>query len=223
MKKEKTIFAWEKNKLVIVLLSLVIFLGLSVVLNQYLSRVFRPADSGTAGKDSAPLAFSGWEEKAVAAIPSSQADFERQSFVASPDGKRFAYILKKEGRESVVLDASAGASYDAITFLSFSPDGKRFAYGAKLNGHEMVVLDGREGKLYDWIFTPRSFSPDSRYFYYKARTGEGDILVFNDRESRAYDRIYEPFVSADGSSLIYYGLVGDAVWQGKLGLEAKAE
>ncbi len=221
MKKDKTSsFAWEKNKLAFGLGLAIILLGISVALNQYLSlMVFRAVPIG----DEAPRDYksaAGLEETAVFTIPANQAAFEGLSFIASPDGKQFAYILKNGGRESVVLNGAAGASYDSITFLRFSPDGKRLAYGVKLGGQEMVVLDGREGKLYDWIFEPRAFTPDSRYFYYKARARAGDIMVFNTQESRAYDRIYSPFVSADGTLLKYYGLVGDKLWQGSLGLEA---
>lgn len=239
MKKVKKTVRWQENKLLTGAVILVIFLGLLIIFNQYLTQRVSIKGAYTVAEISETLEtppsasnqlnggpqFSNraLTEIEFFAIPANQADFDDLSFTASPDGQHFAYVFEKNGKASVVLNGSAGASYDAITFMRFSPDGARFAYGAKLNGKEMVVLDGKEGKLYDWIFEPRFFTADSRYFFYKARTDQGEIMVFNNNESRAYEKIYSTFMSADKSQLIYYGRSGDKIWRASVSLNKVKE
>jgi hypothetical protein len=162
----------------------------------------------------------------ILSLPGDQINNIDTSFQTSPDGASFAYIVKTDAGQAVVLNGQSGRFYPEITFMTFSPDSRRFAYGAKSRDGERVVLDGQEGKLYDWIFTPRFFTPDSGYFVYKTRTDKGDVLVFNTSETQPYDQIYEPLLSADQVynpliksdkiRLIYYGRRGSTLWQGVL-------
>lgn len=159
-------------------------------------------------------------EQEILALNEAQVAFDELSFLASPDGESFAYIItdSETSLRTVVLNGKAGASYSDITFMKFSPDGKRFAYGAKVSGSSLVVLDGQEGKLYDWILEPHFFSADSRYFVYKGRDERGDVLVFNTTESRAYERIYGAFNNEKENKLIFYGRQADAIWRGEINL-----
>jgi hypothetical protein len=152
-------------------------------------------------------------------LPNGESSLANLSFLNSPDGSRFAYVVKKEGQFAVLLNGEQGPYYDEITFMSFSPDSHHFAYGARMGNKEMVVLDSQPGTAYDWVFLPRFFTPDSRYFVYKTRTETGDILVFNNMESRVYEQIYNPFVSADGSELIYYSRIGAKIYKTSLALQ----
>src|SRR6266508_4092494 len=54
--------------------------------------------------------------------------------VVSPDSRRVAYKLEREGKFSVVVDGVTGNQYDAITDIVFSPDSRRLAYFAAFRG-----------------------------------------------------------------------------------------
>jgi len=152
-------------------------------------------------------------------LPGDAGTLADLNFLNSPDGSKFAYVVKKEGQSAVLLNGELGPFYDEITFMSFSPDSLRFAYGARIGSGEMVVLDGVAGKLYDWIFLPRFFTPDSKYFVYKTRVENGDLLVFNEIEGKTYEQVYNPFVSEVGDELIYYSRIGDKIYRTSLKLQ----
>jgi len=145
--------------------------------------------------------------------------FANLNFLNSPDGNKFAYIVKKDGKEAVSLNGDLSPYYDSITFMIFSPDSHRFAYGARIGSEEMVVLDGMPGKVYEWVFLPRFFTPDSRYFVYKTRNSEGDFLIFNETEGKIYEQIYQPFVNNDESALIFYSRNGRDIYKNVLKLK----
>jgi len=164
------------------------------------------------------------KESVYFTIPADQQNFDPLSFTASPDGMQVAYVLKKAGQTSVVLNGQAGPLYDAVTFMIFSPDGQRFAYGVKTKGQEKIIIDGLVGEAYDWTFAPRSFTPDSRYFIYKARSSQGDQMVINNTwTSQAYERIYEPVLTSDRSQLVYYGLMNNKIWRTTIDLNKTTE
>jgi hypothetical protein len=145
-------------------------------------------------------------EQNLATLPSGD-NFDELSFLASPNGRHFAYILKNNESQQLVLDEKAGPIFSGITFMVFSPDSTNFAYIAKKSDKEVVVINGQVGREYDWIFSPRLFSVDSRSFIYKARRDGKEFLVINEKESSAYDRIYDimpsPVLSVDIRYFIY--------------------
>lgn len=157
-------------------------------------------------------------EEVFMLIESDPKELLSLKFLNSPDGQKFATIIRKEDKQAVVLNGSVGTFYDAITFMIFSPDSKRFAYGVKKEGKELVVLDGEEGISYDWIFPPRLFSPDSQYFIYKTRNSEGDFYVFNQTEGEAYDQLYEPFYNEDENSMIFFSRLANTIYRNSLQL-----
>ena len=161
------------------------------------------------------------EEYEFMTLPSSNSSFENLNFLNSSDGSKFAFIVRKDNKEAVLLNGDFGPFYDKISFMAFSPDSRRFAYGARVGSDEMVVLDGLPGKIYDWVLSPRFFSPDSRYFVYKARTSEGDFLVFNESEGKIYEQIYQPFFNNDNSALIFYSRNGRQIYKSILKLDSK--
>lgn len=160
-------------------------------------------------------------EREFMTLPAGVTGFENLNFINSPDGSKFAFVVKRDSKEAVLLNGDLGPFYDKITFMAFSPDSSRFAYGVKVGYDDMVVLDGLPGKIYDWIFLPRFFSPDSQYFIYKARSSEGDFLVFNETEGAVYEQIYQPFVSDDNSSVIFYSRRGTQIYKSVLELNSK--
>lgn len=158
------------------------------------------------------------EEQPMSFLPSREDGLQRLSFQASPDGRSFAYILKNNDSEQVVLNEIAGPLFEEIMFMSFSPDSQNFAYIAKKDKKMWPVLNGEIGQAYDFILQPRLFSPDSRYFIYKARKGVKDVLVINGRESRPYDLIYNPFVNTDNTTIVFFGLDNNRLWRGEIPL-----
>lgn len=149
----------------------------------------------------------------VMTVPASQAGLNDLSFIVSPDGAHFAYIIKDGDGERVALDGQEGHNYETISFLMFSADSQHFAYGAEEQGKDLVVLDGQAGDLYDWIFKPYFFTPQGNYFIYKARSDQGDMLVVNGAASEPYDYLYAPFVSDDGGMVVSYGRRNNNIWR----------
>ena len=162
--------------------------------------------------------------------------FIRDSWAVSADGKRLAYMVKKEGNKwAAVIDGVEGKSYDAYEPIVsqkpvFSSDGKRVAYFAEVDsgnstqGHneQFIVLDGKEGKHYGNVWPFVMFSPDSKHVLYVASTqsvkpGTGEMLslVIDGVEEKAYmgNGYVTPqqdfTFSPDGQKLAYY------VWDGK--------
>ncbi|MDD3285578.1 MAG: hypothetical protein PHG95_03010 [Patescibacteria group bacterium] len=166
-----------------------------------------------------PDLFQGevMSETPVAALPAFSGT-EELSFLSSPDGRSFAYILNNQKSQQLVLNEKAEPIVENVTFMAFSPDSQSFAYTYRLDGQERASINGVSGKEYDWIFNPRFFTPDSRYFVYKARKDGKDMLVINSRESRSYDRIYEPFLAPDESALIFFARDGESLWRGEIPL-----
>jgi len=113
-----------------------------------------------------------------------------ESFIASADGKRVAYVAKEADKQFVVIDGQEGKQYDAIVTgrLIFSPDSQRVAYVAKEGNKQFVVFDGQEDKQYDSI-GPAIFSPDSRRVAYVAQVGDKQFVVVDGEEGRKYDAI----------------------------------
>ena len=158
------------------------------------------------------------QEEEIFSLSEAGTNMDPLSFTAANDGRSFAYILKNNDSQQVVVNNEAGPIFKEITFMAFSPDAKSFSYTAKKGNKEVAVINGQVGKEYDWIFAPRLFSPDSRYFIYKARQGSKESLVINHQESRFYDRIYEPFLSQDKAYLVFFALDANKLWRGSLPL-----
>ena len=73
----------------------------------------------------------------------------------SKDGGRLAYVGRKGGKDFVILDGAAGATYDSIANLGFTPDGRHVVYTARRKGKAVVVVDGVEGREYDAFLPAR--------------------------------------------------------------------
>lgn len=73
----------------------------------------------------------------------------------SKEGGRMAYVGRKGGKEFVVLDGTAGATYDAVANLGFTPDGRHIVYTARRAGKSVVVVDGVESRVYDAFLPAR--------------------------------------------------------------------
>lgn len=159
-------------------------------------------------------------EKEFMILPDRDNIASVNNYAVSPDGKDFAFIIKKDGKEAVVLNGETGPFYQAITFLSFSPDSQHFAYGVKTAGSEAVVRDNKLGAMFDWVLAPYFYTPDSQYFVHKSKDIRGEFLVFNDTSSNVYDQIYTLFIDED-DKLGFYARRGDIIYKVSLELEDK--
>jgi len=140
--------------------------------------------------------------------------FIPESFRASPDRRRVAYVAQADDKQSVVVNRKKQNEYDATggNTLIFSPDGKRVAYAARLGEKWLVVVDGKEGYKYDGIGegTP-IFSPDSQRTAYAARVGKKWLVVLDGRAGKKYDGIsrLSLIFSPDSQRLAYVAQIGN--------------
>ena len=122
----------------------------------------------------------------------------------SPDGRRFAYAVSKNGKDLVVVDDKEGNLYDAVEELTlrFSPDGRRFAYVADRGAKQLAVVDGKESAPYDQVSNVH-FSADGQHFYYAAGPDGEQCLVMDGRPGKPYIRILSVRFSPDGRHIAY--------------------
>ncbi|HEX2972630.1 MAG TPA: hypothetical protein VHP11_09875 [Tepidisphaeraceae bacterium] len=111
--------------------------------------------------------------------------------VFSPDGKRLAYVVAKEGdTAAVVVDDVTGPVYDSVSHVGFSPDGQRVAYVAQRGSRSTVVLEGIEQGQFEKV-DPDSvtFSGDGRHLAWVASREGKQFIVVDGVEGKPYDRI----------------------------------
>lgn len=71
---------------------------------------------------------------------------ELYEIVFAPNGKEFAYKLKKGDKYFVVFNNKEGKLYDKVYELKFSPDGKELSYIVDKRGRYFLVINGKEEK-----------------------------------------------------------------------------
>ena len=150
-------------------------------------------------------------EKSLGKLP-PEADMAL--FTIDPSFSHWAFVIKRGGKELVVLDGVEGKEYDEIPDhqrLEFSADGKHFAYVAKRGGKMVVVADGKEGKAYDEIeemFHP-IFSPDGKRLAYIVSKPVLGFLppkifaVVDGEEQKSYELVEAIQFSPDSEHLAY--------------------
>ncbi|MBI4832795.1 MAG: PD40 domain-containing protein [Candidatus Lindowbacteria bacterium] len=108
------------------------------------------------------------------------------SLTFSPDGKRFAYVISKGGRNVLVLDGAEAKTHNYQWYSSvlsrpvFSSDSKHVAYPAydQQANEYYVVLDGQASKKYRSIkYGSLMFSPDNKHLAYVVEDDDGFVVV----------------------------------------------
>lgn len=135
-----------------------------------------------------------------------------ESFTVSANGKHYAYVFKKDGKEQAVIDGSKGKEYDLILkgpggYFTFSPDIDRVIYFAQLDGKQFSVTDGKEGSRYDKAFTEEdsiTFSPDSRKTAYIAGKDGNQFVVTDGVEGKKYKGNISVIAFSPDSSRMFY-------------------
>jgi len=135
-----------------------------------------------------------------------QQDFDGYTaFAWSPDGKRLAFVGRKQQRAYVVQDGKPGEPFDEATSLLWSPDGSRLAYLARVNREWFVVLGGVKEEPFDEV-AALTFSPDGKRLAYRAKEGKYVIMVGGEK-SGEYDYVGRPVWGPGG--MFAYGVVKD--------------
>jgi len=137
--------------------------------------------------------------------------------IFSYDGKRFAYVARKRGKDIAIVDDNQGPEFDIIWAgsLTFSPDGKRFAYCASKGEKAVVIVDDKQGPEFDFIPEGNPiFSSDSKRFAYSARRGNKWLVVVDGNEGPEFDFIggdfdCVPIFSPDSKKFAYAAKKGD--------------
>ncbi len=98
----------------------------------------------------------------------------------SPDSTRLAYVARREGKESLVMDSVEGKVYDRMWSYTFSTDGRHLAQKVNDGRKGLVVLDGAEGTPYTSCDEP-AFSPGGAHVAYRA-VASSEVLVVDGQE-----------------------------------------
>jgi Tol biopolymer transport system component len=102
-----------------------------------------------------------------------------EAWAHSPDGKRFAFAARENGKETFIVDGKEGAAGDPIEHIIFSPDSKALVHvvrkGVGPDRLSSIFLDGKEvgaGK----VAQAPVFSPDGRQLAWATSDGEVHVL-----------------------------------------------
>ncbi len=121
----------------------------------------------------------------------------------SPDSKRLALNIKKNGKSVIIVDGVETKPNDAqFGRLLFSEDSQRLAYVAGTGKGVFFVVDGKEGRSYDEV-RDLKFINASRSFFYQAKRGERLLVVVDENESPEYDEFIS-FPEFDGAGSIRF-------------------
>jgi hypothetical protein len=134
----------------------------------------------------------------------------RQPLAFSPDGKRVACAVRKEGKLLVVIDGVAGPAFEGTlgSRVIFSADGKHVAYVLRHNGKYVVVADGVPGPEYEHVYEP-ALSPDGGRVAYMAQLGwHRAAAVVDGKPGPEYDTVCELRLSPDGQRVTYRAFQG---------------
>jgi hypothetical protein len=144
-------------------------------------------------------------------IPSGKEAIDNRSFVFSPDGRSFAYVVVSPDRQWVVSNGVAGVKYDLIgpPGPCFSPDGSHLVYGARTGSNNCVIVDNgkevrraRAAGIRDLVFN----SDGSKLAYIEVPEGGAgfQMVVGGERQRRYPTGAPETFrFSPDGKRFIY--------------------
>jgi len=132
------------------------------------------------------------------------------NFNFSPNGERYLYLARKNGKDFIVIDGKENQVDGYIRECHFSPDSQHLAYLIEKGKYEtVVVFDGKESKIYDYVFHPGLvFSPDSQHLAYRA-SREGDhFMVLDGEEGEFYLGVGFPSFSPDSKHFGHSAVTG---------------
>ncbi len=139
------------------------------------------------------------------------------TFAFSQDGKRHAYLVRKEGQRVAVIDGvmQAETDGDMVPWLEppvFSTDGSSVGYveDSSLRKKTRAVVNGKHGEFFDGVGRQSlRLSPDGRRFSHVAcdRSTKSQCFCISDgQRGKGFDSLGVSFAfSPDGKRLAYVG------------------
>ena len=177
------------------------------------------AQTASQGPPPAAASAGGVDEKLLF---EGNADTETSEELLSADRRRFAYLVRRKGSSSVVVDGKEGPSFDQVRSLAFSPDSQHFVYVGITTAKKWVaVLDHQPGPAFErvgnfgWFVggayglllpyeRPPHFSPDSRRLAYPARTADRKwVMVIDGEAGPPFEDLNYPDFSPDSRHVAY--------------------
>ncbi len=131
--------------------------------------------------------------------------------VFSDNGRRVAYVGRKDDWFFIVAGRQPGPKYENVAEPRFSSDGARLAYHARTGDGWHLVVDGRPGPAYARV-RDATFAGNGRSVAYCARRGDRWFVVVNEREGPAYVNVRSPAFSPDGARVAYLAQRPDGSW-----------
>lgn len=137
-----------------------------------------------------------------------------EMFVASPDGRRVAYVVMDSDGLAVVVDGVKGETFEGMAkdSLVFSPDGKHFGYvGTRPPRKQCVVFDGVVHEYRGVSKQGIVFSPEGGRVGWVAEKDGDQVAVIDGQESPPYAGIAKPGIvfSPDGKRYGFTANTGD--------------
>jgi len=135
-----------------------------------------------------------------------------ESFVASDDGRRVAYMVMAGDGIAVVVDGERGDVFEGIAdqSLVFSPDGAHFGYVGTRPGFQIVVLDGVLHEYQGVSTQGIVFSSDGSHVGWVASRDGHQIAVVDGVESPPFEGVSSEGIvfSPDGKRYAYAASTG---------------
>jgi Tol biopolymer transport system component len=134
------------------------------------------------------------------------------SLVFSPDSRRLAYAVERQGKFLIVVDGKEGPEFDDIYNPVFSSDSRHVGYVAGKVGSRRAVIDGEivSAKYPDvGGGTGIVFSPDSKRTAYAAVTPDKEFIVIDGKEDSPYKTVGKLSFSTDSRRVLY------TAWRGQ--------
>ncbi len=126
----------------------------------------------------------------------------------SPDGRKFAFIAKKDGKDFLIVDGKEelipSGLYPWPPVLAADGSagviivGKTGAFPYRAFNGRKILVPGRYKECADLVF-----SPDGKGYAYVAIKNEHFLIVSDGVEGPVYERVISPQFTPDGSRLIY--------------------
>jgi hypothetical protein len=144
----------------------------------------------------------------------------------SPDLKRWACTIERNGKQQVYVDGQFGPVYDGVYDARFSSDGSRYAYRARQGKSWRMVVDGKpETEISLNSATPCFSSNGKRLAYVAGRgpewwimldrkagskfKGPGERSVLSSEETEVSGLVQQPQFSPDSRHLAYAAFQDD--------------
>jgi hypothetical protein len=136
-----------------------------------------------------------------------------RQYVASPDGRRIAYVVRRGGQHLVVVDGEEGPLFEYIATGTeggdaggpiFSDDSEHVVYSGKRYDGWHVVIDGEEGPAWQAVQGLTVSPEDGRVAFAALRDGRWRVVVDGQEQPHPPLRNPEIVFSPNGRRVTYH-------------------